>query len=234
MGSSADRSRTYGGKPLSVRRAERRTSFLSAGLEVFGGKGYSSSSITDLCASAGLARSQFYAEFDSRETLLIAVYEMIQSDARTAVGDAFAALPESTDLDETISAVMTALLDSLGSDPRRSRICYIEMLGVSPRVEEYRAARRQVWMDFISETLENAIGDDAVSPGGYKVAAWAFLGALTEIGLQWSLSRPRPPLSELVNVLTAMLRGLLPAEAVVRSSWIGRRDIRTDKLDFIV
>lgn len=212
MDSPADRSRTYGGKTMPIRRAERRRAFLEAGLEVFGDKGYTSSTITDLCKSAGLARNQFYAEFDSREALLIELYEQIQTDAHAAVTDALAVVGDPPDFDATVAAAMTALIESLGTDPRRARVCYIEMHGVSPRVEQYRAARRQLWVDFISDTIRNEAGDDFSPPGGHTTAAWGFLGALTELGSQWSLSEPRPPLRELVEVMTAILRALLPAD----------------------
>nr|WP_296773620.1 TetR/AcrR family transcriptional regulator [Rhodococcus sp. (in: high G+C Gram-positive bacteria)] len=221
MDSPAARSRTYGGKSLAVRRAERRSAFLRAGVDVFGEKGYASSSITDVCKASGLARNQFYAEFDSRETLLIEVYENIQSDARDAVAEVLGALAEPTDFGETVAAAMAALLGSLGSDPRRARICYIEMLGVSPRVEEYRAARRQIWADYIADAIRGEVGESFVPPGGYRAATWGFLGALTELGSRWSLSDPRPPLDDLIEAMTAILRAFLPGQAVNR----------TDKLD---
>lgn len=212
MDSPVDRSRKYGGKSLTVRRAERRRAFIQAGLEVFGDKGYVSSTITDLCQSAGLARNQFYAEFDSREALLIELYEEIQSDAHTAVTESLAAPAVPADFDATVAAAMTALIESLGTDPRRARVCYIEMHGVSPRVEQYRVARRQLWVDFIADTIRNEADENFSPPGGHTIAAWGFLGALTELGSQWSLSDPRPPLNELVEVMTAILRALLPAD----------------------
>lgn len=217
MGSPDASTRTYAGKSMSVRRAERRSAFLGAALDVFGNQGYTRSSITDICKSAGLARNQFYAEFDSREALLIELYEDIQSDAAAAVTEVLASLPHPVDFDRVVESSMTALLESLGSDPRRARICYVEMHGVSPRVEEYRAARRQLWADFISDTIRHEVGESYTPPGGYTVATWAFMGALTELGSRWSVGEPRPPLKDLVDTMTAILRALLPAEIGARA-----------------
>ena len=85
--------RNYGGRSVAARKAERRSLFLNAALSVFADQGYAGSSVADICASASLARRQFYDEFGSREDLLLALYDQIQLDARIAMVDALDAEP---------------------------------------------------------------------------------------------------------------------------------------------
>ena len=51
---------------------------------------------------------------------------------------------------------MTALVGSIGGDPRRARISYLEMLGVSDAVEQHRTRRRAQWVEFFENTLRSA------------------------------------------------------------------------------
>ncbi|ORM33385.1 TetR/AcrR family transcriptional regulator [Williamsia sp. 1135] len=206
--------RIYGGKSMAVRRAERRAKFIEAGLTVFGGKGYAASSVADICAEAGLARSQFYSEFGSREDLLLGVYDAVQDDSQTAV---VAALErEGADAEKALltAAAMAALVRSVGDDPRRARIVFVEMIGVSSRVEKHRANRRALWAEFIAATIAERSDGGFTPPGGYKLATTAFLGALTELVHAWSTSDPRPPIDDLIAVITAVLNALVrqPAE----------------------
>ncbi|WP_156516362.1 TetR/AcrR family transcriptional regulator, partial [Rhodococcus sp. EPR-147] len=173
-----DKGRMYAGQSSAARKADRRARFLHAGIEVIGVRGYAATSVADICTAAGLARSQFYSEFANREALLIDVYDLIQDDALAAV---VAALDGHIDRDRRalVAAAMTALVGSIGGDPRRARISYLEMLGVSDAVEQHRTRRRAQWVDFFENTLRSEIGSDFVPPGGYHLAATAFLGALT-------------------------------------------------------
>lgn len=205
-----DKGRMYAGQSSAARKARRRARFLHAGIEVIGVRGYAATSVADICTAAGLARSQFYSEFANREALLIDVYELIQDDALAAV---VAALDGHIDRDRRalVAAAMTALVGSIGGDPRRARISYLEMLGVSDAVEQHRTRRRAQWLDFFENTLRSEIGADFVPPGGYHLAATAFLGALTEIVSDWSRTDPpRPPIERIVETMVAVLGAFVP------------------------
>lgn len=211
MTESSAGSRSYGGQSVAARRAERRAKFIEAGLTVFSEAGYSGSSVADVCASAGLARSQFYAEFDSREDLLLVLYDTIQDDTQAAVVEALSRDSSGNDRGLTATAI-TALVESMGSDPRRARIAFVEMIGASPRVERHRTDRRTRWAEFITATIAERSDPDFAPPGGYAMATTAFLGALTDLVQQWSTAEPRPPISDLIDVMTAILNALVPRQ----------------------
>ncbi|WP_280444908.1 TetR/AcrR family transcriptional regulator [Nocardia brasiliensis] len=199
--------RTYGGRPVQDRRVDRRRQFLDAGLTVFGESGYRNSSITSVCRAAGLARAQFYELFDNREDLLLAVYDLIQADAREAVLAAAAAA--TGDATARATAAVTAFAESVGSDPRRAAISFVEVIGVSDRVEQHRIEQRAIWMQFFEAELRNACGPGFAPPGGYATAATGFIGALMALVHRWSTTDPRPPLADLTEVLTRFLISLV-------------------------
>ena len=210
MTDADDQGRIYAGQSSAARKADRRARFLQAGIEVIGVRGYAGTSVADICTAAGLARSQFYSEFANREALLVDVYDLIQDDALAAV---VAALDGHVDRDRRalVAAAMTALVGSIGGDPRRARISYLEMLGVSDAVEQHRTRRRAQWVEFFEATLRAEIWLDFVPPGGYRLAATAFLGALTEIVSDWSRTAPpRPPIELIVETMVAVLGAFVP------------------------
>jgi AcrR family transcriptional regulator len=204
---TAPTERTYNGRPVADRRAERRAQFLAAGLEVFGESGYQDSSITALCRAAGLARSQFYEHFHNREELLLAVFDMIQEETRQAVAEAVGST-EPGDGVGWAHATVQAYAESLGRDPRRARISQIEIVGVSERVEQRRIDQREEWMTFFADQCMRALGPDFAPPGGYRAAATGFIGALNALVHQWSTGDSRTDLVAVTEVLTRFLTSL--------------------------
>lgn len=187
---------------------ERRSKFLAAALDVFSEKGYAASSVADLCKAAGLARRQFYDEFDSREDALIALYDSIQSDAKAATTDALGRT-ESVDPHELAALAMAAYIESIGSDARRARISFVDSVGVSPRMEQHRMDERAAWRQFFENTIRDTVGHEYVPPGGFAMASTAFIGALVALVQQWSTADPRPPIADLTDVMVAFLDSII-------------------------
>lgn len=175
---------------------------------MFSEKGYAASSVADLCKAAGLARRQFYDEFDSREDALIALYDSIQSDAKAATTDALGRM-ESADPHELAAVAMAAYIESIGSDARRARISFVDSVGVSPRMEQHRMDERAAWRLFFEKTIRDTVGQEYVPPGGFAMASTAFIGALVALVQQWSTADPRPPIADLTDVMVAFLDSII-------------------------
>ncbi|MFF2086010.1 TetR/AcrR family transcriptional regulator [Nocardia sp. NPDC058176] len=196
--------RVYDGRPVEERRAERREQFLAAGLAVFGEHGYQGTSITMVCKAAGLARGQFYEHFGSREVLLLAVYDLIQADARRAVVEALAEAEEA-DAAARARIAVRAYAGSIGSNPHRARVSFVDIVGVSAEVEKHRVEQREIWVQFVTAELKHTRGADFVPAGGYRAAATGFIGALMALVHQWSSGGTSAELDDLIEVLTRFL-----------------------------
>ncbi|WP_067829254.1 TetR/AcrR family transcriptional regulator [Nocardia inohanensis] len=201
--------RVYGGQLVQQRRSERRQQFLAAGLEVFGEAGYPASSIKSLCQAAGLARAQFYEHFHNREDLFIAVYDLIQDQARQAA-EAASAQSAGESATERVRAAVGAYAESVGRDPRRARIAFVECIGISERVEQHRIGQRLVWSRFMESEMRKAFGPDFVPTGGFTAATTGFIGALMALVHQWSSASSDSGLSDIIDVLTRFLLSLAP------------------------
>ncbi|MFW0786269.1 TetR/AcrR family transcriptional regulator [Gordonia sp. CPCC 206044] len=198
--------RSYRGRSMVERQADRRERFMEAGLNVFGTSGYAHGTVSAICASAGLSRRQFYELFEGREELLIAVYDRIHAEARDRVLEAFTEATGDSIEARTRPAV-AAFFDSVAVDPRRMRIAFVEIGGISPRVEAHRISARAQWTAFFSAAASE-FGDLSDSEFGFDYEAAAFIGALTEAGHLWASSEPRPDRDVVVEMLVRIILAL--------------------------
>lgn len=199
----------YGGRSAEERRAERRERFLDAGLRLFGDTpGYRATTVAALSDAAGLSTRQFYEEFRSLEEVLAALHLRVNEWAEEA---ALAALAEAADLPlaERATAVFRAYAANVTGDPRRIRITFLEIVGVSPQMERQRLARRGRWVDLICAQAATAVERGEAAPRDYRVAAAAFIGGVNGLLHDWTAGWVDATLEDLVDELVRMLLGIL-------------------------
>ncbi|MCC5479336.1 TetR/AcrR family transcriptional regulator [Streptomyces sp. NPDC059680] len=202
----------YGGRSAEERQAERRRRFLDAALELFGGApGYRGATVAALSQAAGLSTRQFYEEFRTLEDVLAALHLQVNDWAEQAVLDALATavgLP----LAERAGVLFRAYARDVTSDPRRIRITFVEIVGVSPRLEEQRLARRARWIDLIRAEADAAVAGGEAAPRDYRLAATAFVGSVNGLLHDWSAGWVDATLDEVVDELVRLLLGILRPE----------------------
>ncbi|WP_458249045.1 TetR/AcrR family transcriptional regulator [Streptomyces sp. MAI_2237] len=199
----------YGGKTAAQRQAERRGRFLDAALELFGADpGYRATTVAALSEAAGLSTRQFYEEFRTLEDVLAALHLQVNGWAEEAV---VAALAESRDrtIAERVTALFRAYAANITSDHRRIRIAFVEIIGVSPRLEEQRLARRAHWVDLICAEAETLVARGEAAPRDYRLAATAFIGSVNGLLHDWSAGWVDATLDEVVDELVRQLLGIL-------------------------
>jgi AcrR family transcriptional regulator len=207
--------RDYGGRTATQRRAERRQRLITAALELFGTEGYPATSIERLCARANVSTRNFYEEFASREALLIALHDQITQQAFDAV---MAAVGEVIDEPTSVrlNRAIAAYIGTTSSDPRWTRIAYVEVVGVSPAVERHRLAWRNRLAQLIEAEAALAVHRGEAVPRDYSLTAMAFIGAVNELVNHWSIHGRQVPLETIRDELTRLALaalGALPAPA---------------------
>ncbi|MGW5575199.1 hypothetical protein ACWEVD_28695 [Nocardia thailandica] len=135
------------------------------------------------------------------------MYDLIQADARRAVSAALARAA-GDDFPGRARAAVRAYAESIGSDPRRARVSFVEVINVGPEVERHRLAQREIWAEFFTDEIKGTLGEGFVPAGGYGTAARGFIGALIALVHQWSEGASRAELEDIVEVLTRFLVSL--------------------------
>jgi AcrR family transcriptional regulator len=166
-------SRPYGGVSAGVRLAVRRQKLLDAGLELFGTRGIAATGVGDVCDQAGLTKRYFYESFQTINELAVAVFDQVTGRLAEQIVPAIIA-GGGRDPRPALTAHAGALL----GDPRVVRLLAIE--GRTAALAERRAgfARRAVDLWFTNTAGQ----DDAVDPR-LRLRAYAYAGAIAEVGL---------------------------------------------------
>ncbi|MFC7815050.1 MULTISPECIES: TetR/AcrR family transcriptional regulator [unclassified Streptomyces] len=199
----------YGGKSAAQRQAERRRRFLDAALQLFGDTpGYRATTVAALSEAAGLSTRQFYEEFRTLEDVLAALHLQVNDWAERAVLAA-AADARGLPLPERAGAIFRAYAADVTSDPRRVRITFVEIIGVSPRLEEQRLARRARWVDLIRAEAESAAARGEAASRDYRLAATAFIGGVNGLLHDYSAGWVDATLDEVVDELVRQLLAVL-------------------------
>ena len=199
----------YGGRTAAERQAERRSRFLTAALQLFGDSpGFRSTTIAALSEAAGLSTRQFYEEFRTLEDVLAALHLQVNDWAEEA---ALAALADAQDLPlaERADAIFRAYAANVTADPRRIRITFVEIIGVSRRLEEQRLQRRSRWVDFICAQAAAAAERGEAVPRDYRLAAAAFIGSVNGLLHDWRAGWVDATLDQVVDELVRQLLGIL-------------------------
>lgn len=205
--------RSYGGLSAETRDKQRREQLIVAAIDRFGTRGYSAATIESVCTQARVSTRDFYSYFATKEELMLAAYDRIVEESMRQVGDAVAAaFEQDADSGDVIRAGIAAFATAMVEDERWARINFIEVIGVSQRVEH---RRREVIGDF--GRLVAAISEVLAERGEFDreklshVHSIAMVGAVHETLTDWVIHTERPPLTEtidaLVEIFSAVLRG---------------------------
>lgn len=193
--------RRYRGQNASERQDERRARLLDAGLELFGTTGYAAASVKQVCRAAGLTDRYFYESFADREALLRGVYDwQVDQLKQTTLTALVAAEPT---IEAQAVAGVSAFVRFVAADRRRARLIFVEVVGVSPALEQRRRSVIREFAQVIAAIGTSHLGTD----GGelLDLGTMFFAGGLTELMVDWALDDEPSDLEDLTFVVVALL-----------------------------
>lgn len=204
----AESGRTYGGESAADRIARQRRQFMAAGLELFGTVGYRATTVRMLCKQAGLIDRYFYKNFKDTEDLLAAVYteatERIEAEVVKAIAPALAAGDPERAIESGLDAFFTVFESS-----RVARVVWLEVGGVSPRIDALYTRRIEQFADLLLSLAEVMLPLPRATYEEARITAVAVVGAISQSALFWLLSNYKADRRVLVSATARVLRGTL-------------------------
>ncbi|MFD4351907.1 TetR/AcrR family transcriptional regulator [Nocardia sp. NPDC058518] len=201
-------SRKYSGVAPEERVRLRRAAILESALEQFGTSGYAAASIKQICRGAGVTERYFYESFPNREVCLAALYDNLAEAMRAAT---ITALEQAEpDLDSLTAAGLGGFIGYLSSDPRRARVVLIEVVGVSPDMEQ---RRHRVLRDFVDTVTTIWTTDSPHAPvRSRRLTVTALVGGVNHLLVDWLMDGRRDDPADLVAVCVDLF-------AAARAQW---------------
>ncbi len=169
---TAEGARIWGGTTLDERRAARRRQLVETGLDLLGGDTTGAVSVRAACRGAKLTERYFYESFADRDALVLAVYEDVADEARSALEAATRTAKDPVDVARrSVEAMVSLMVD----DPRKGRV-----LLVAPITETVLASRTMELAPVVTAMIRSQL-PPGTSERTRTLIATGLLGALMSL-----------------------------------------------------
>jgi len=200
----AVQSGVYRGVPAEERIAERRSRLMEATLAVWADPDRRTT-MTAICAEAGLTERYFYESFSGLDEALTAVMDWIASEIETKTLDAADRAGE--DPAARTRATLEVFIRLLHEDPRKGRAAFIE----AAAVPALRQRRTELLRHFAHRSAEEARAMDGLphrSPAEDEIAGLLFIGGMAELVTAWLDGAVEATPDDIVDAATRGFLGL--------------------------
>jgi len=168
--------RPYRGIPQDERRAQRRAQLISAGVAVYGERGYRQATVKAVCEAAGLTERYFYESFANSEELLIACFNAVTYAVLDEI--VAAARAAGPDPEARARAMLHTYFAALQREPRSARVFLVEIRGVSRPVDKAFDTALRAIGEQVSSMVPSDLPPDPLLQAGV-------VGGVIHIALRW-------------------------------------------------
>jgi AcrR family transcriptional regulator len=200
----AVQSGVYRGVTAAERVAARRTRLLTAALAVWADPD-TRTTMTAVCAEAGLSERYFYESFTGLDAVLEAVLDDIAVEieetsrrAADAAGD---------DPEARVRASIEAFVGLLLADPRKGRVAIVESVAI-PKLRRRRTELLRHLAHQSAVEARRSLGPSTRSEGADETAGLLFIGGMAELVTAWLDGTLTASTTEIVDAASRALLGL--------------------------
>lgn len=194
-------SRRYGGVSAEERTATRRAKLIEAGRELLMREGIAKTTVTAVCAEAGLTERYFYESFANRDALLDAVFDQLATEAAVQIFGAAAAGPNEPR--ERLRIAFAAAIDSLTAQPGFGRL-WTEMATDATMLRHRMALTRKV-AELSGQYAHLVFGPQPYDDVRARMAILFVVGGCAEIVINWLTGRLDVTRDEVIETCTDLL-----------------------------
>lgn len=193
--------RRYGNRSATERREERRERLLRAAVDCFSRRGFSDTSIEQLCTTARVSTRTFYEEFGSREAIISQLHDDLNDAAFVSVRQALDECRSERVLDvvDIVRAALTAYFAVMTNDRARAHVVLIEAVGVSRDLELRRQRAVNQFAGLVAEEAQALIAAGTIPNRDYALSAIGIVGAIKELVTAWAVQATELPLDAVVE-----------------------------------
>src|SRR5882672_4530620 len=167
----------------------KRDAILRAAIDVFAERGYFNAQVADVARAAGVAAGTVYLYFESKDDLLVSIFERSMRDG---LASGRAAVADLRDPRERLLRLARGHLARLGQDRNLAIVFQVELRQSTKFMERFSATLLRDYLGLIREAIADG-QREGVFRADVKATAMAkmLFGALDEMATNWILSRRR-------------------------------------------
>ena len=175
--------------PRSQHTGDKRDLILKAATKLFARRGFFNAQVADVAREAGIAAGTVYLYFQSKDDLLISIFERTMHEALEASRLALAGVSDPV---ERLRRLARLHLKRLGEDRDLAVVFQVELRQSTKFMERFSSTLLQDYLHAIRDAVADAqtagLFRSEVSP---TFAAKMLYGALDEMATNWILSQRR-------------------------------------------
>ncbi|MBG0566378.1 TetR/AcrR family transcriptional regulator [Actinoplanes aureus] len=194
----------YRGVSAADRVAQRRTRLLAAALTVWADP-RTRTTMTAVCAEAGLSERYFYESFTGLEAVLEAVMDAIAAEIEETSRAAAEAAGE--DPAVRVRASVRAFMDLLLDDPRKGRVAIVESVAI-PKLRQRRTELLRHLAHESAVESRKLLGSPGRSTNEDEIGGMLFVGGMAELVTAWLDGTLEASTDEIVEAASRALLGI--------------------------
>lgn len=191
---------------------DKRRRILQAAVKVFARRGYFAARVSDIAARAGVADGTIYLYFDSKEDILVSLFDEVMSEHVTRARTEMEAVEGAP---ARLRVLAEHHLRVLGADRDLAVVFQVELRQSTKFMERFTASWLRRYFDLVASVIEQGQREGTLRADlPRKLVTKAFFGTLDELVTSWVIGRKDYDLALLAGpAVDLLLRGAAPAVA---------------------
>jgi AcrR family transcriptional regulator len=186
----------------SHQREDTRRKILESAAKVFSEKGFYGSVVDDIVKASGTSKGAVYFYFKSKEQIFSS---LVEEYAATVAQQIQLAVHRSRGLVAQVEATVATLIRTFQANRQLAKIVLIDWVAAGAEFQGKRIALKAMLVEVLRGYLDRAVQDGRIAPQDTELAAYVWIGAITEIVIRWLNTGKPHLLDEVLAPLTRLL-----------------------------
>lgn len=174
--------RSYGGRSGEERAQDRRARLVGATMSLLAAHGEAGTTMTAICAEAGLTERYFYESFPHREDALLAALDHVCERIARITRAAIEATPGSPE--ERVHAVMAAFVGLVSREPTLGMVATVQS-SATPRLRARRHELIGTFADLVAREAAELYGEQAWPAERARLQGMVYIAGFAELVGSW-------------------------------------------------
>jgi TetR/AcrR family fatty acid metabolism transcriptional regulator len=174
---------------MKKNKDNKRERIISAAIAVFANNGFYNAKVAEIAKEAGVADGTIYLYFQSKEDILISIFE---EEIEKVIQIQLTAISKTSDPSEQLKIFAGNHLNLIRNNPKLAELLQIELRQSTKFMKKYKHEKFLNYLNIIGNIF--AAGQDyKIFNSSLKITTLKiiFVGALDEFATQWLLSKPK-------------------------------------------
>jgi AcrR family transcriptional regulator len=182
-----------------------RHRILEAALERFANHGYHDTSVADIVQDSKTSKGAVYFHFPSKQDMFLGLVDqfarILEKRLEEAIGEEESGV-------RRVNAALNVCVATFTRYQKLAKIFLIQAIGLGTAFEEKRREVHHRFIEIIKSHLDQAVAEGSIPPLDTEITAYAWMGAINEVIIEWVHTGYPEPGEALPTLRTLLLRGI--------------------------